>query len=204
MCLKDTDLEELVFAIRTEELWNLLSYRESGLITGDYEDLNSIVRKGLFRKRSELEHDPSFKQIIPYAVISNEGSFLMFRRRSGQREKRLHDKLYLGSGGHMNPIGPCKPDEHYPVNELLRELFEEVELKEGCSIEKTEFIGFINDDSIPVGRVHIGLLYILHLSGKDVSIKETEKMSAAWTGKGELHGYWDELETWSRIALEYL
>ena len=102
-------MEELVFAISTKVIWNLLPYKEQGLIYGKSDSLKMIVQKGLFRKRNELEDDPSFKQIIPYAVISNKGSFYLFRRRFGQAEKRLRNLFSLGVGGHMNPGNQMVP-----------------------------------------------------------------------------------------------
>ncbi len=196
-------MEELVFAIPTDVLWKLLTYKEKGLIKGNSDVLNRIVQNGLFRKRSELEEDPSFKQIIPYAIISNKESFYLFTRTSRQTEKRLHNKLHLGVGGHMNPGSSKEPGEQYLINELKREFFEEVKLLNGCLIEDIEFIGFINDDSIPVGRVHIGLLYNIHVSNKYVVINETDKMSADWIDKTDLADYYEEMETWTKIAIDY-
>jgi predicted NUDIX family phosphoesterase len=196
-------LEELVFAIPTEVLWKLLSYKEKGLITGNCDVLNRIVQNGLYRKRSELEEDPSFKQIIPYAIISNKESYYLFTRISRQTERRLHNKLHLGVGGHMNPGSSKDPGEQYLINELKRELFEEVKLLNGCLIEDIEFIGFINDDSISVGSVHIGLLYTIHISNKDVVINETDKMTAFWIDKTDLADYYEEMETWTKIAIDY-
>jgi predicted NUDIX family phosphoesterase len=202
VCINRTALEELVFAIPTDRLWKLLTYKEKGLIKGTGDVLNRIVQHGLYRKRSELEEDPSFKQIIPYAIISNEESFYVFRRSSGQGEKRLHNKLHMGVGGHMNPGNSMEPGEQYLINELKREFFEEVKLSDGCIIEDIEFIGFINDDSIAVGRVHIGLLYIIRVSGKDVIINETDKMSAEWIDKRDLFELYEEMETWTKIAID--
>jgi len=196
-------LEELVFAIPTDELWKLITYKEQGLIKENSEVLNRIVQNGLFRKRSELEEDPSFKQIIPYAIISNKDSFYLFKRTSRQIEKRLHNKFSLGVGGHMNPGNSEKLKEQYLTNELKRELFEEVKLLNGCSIEDIEFIGFINDDSISVGNVHIGLLYNIHVSNKDVVINETDKMTADWIDKRDLAEFYDGMETWSKITFDY-
>ncbi|MDT8402163.1 MAG: hypothetical protein RQ743_10740 [Bacteroidales bacterium] len=193
-------MEELVFAIPRDELWQFLSYKEIGLIKGNRDILNRIVQIGLFKKRSELEEDPSFKQIIPYAIISNKESFYLFRRRSGQREKRLHNKLHLGVGGHMNPGRLNEPDEQYLVNELKRELFEEVKLLNDCLIEDIEFIGFINDDTIPVSSVHLGLLYNIRISNKDLIVNETNKMTAYWIDKTDLAEYYEEMETWTKIA----
>ena len=75
----------------------------------------------------------------------------------------------------MNPGNSKEPKEQYLINELKRELFEEVKLLNGCLIEDIEFIGFINDDTISVGRVHIGLLYNIHVSNKNVVINEPDK-----------------------------
>ena len=65
-------MEELVLAIPTDELWQLLTYEEKGLIRGTSEVLKMIIQNSLFLRRSELEENPSFKQIIPYAIISNK------------------------------------------------------------------------------------------------------------------------------------
>ena len=193
-------MEELVFAIPVKELWKLLAYKELGLIYTKSDSLKTIVRKGLFRKRNELEEDPSFKQIIPYAVISHKDSFLLFKRSSGQTEKRLQNLYSLGMGGHMNPGNSMFPEEKYLVDQLKRELFEEVRFINGCLIEDIEFIGFINDDTIPVSRVHLGLLYNIRLSSKDVLVSETDKMTGEWVEKSILIEFYEGMETWTKIV----
>ena len=180
-----------------------MTYKKKGLIKGNSEVLKRIVQNGLFLRRSELEEDSSFKQIIPYAIISNKEAFYLFRRRSGQTEKRLHNKFSLGVGGHMNPDGSMESKEQYLINELKRELYEEVKLLNGCLIEDIEFIGFINDDTIPVGRVHIGLLYNIHVSNKEVYINETDKMTADWIDKSNLAEFYEGMETWTKIIFDF-
>jgi len=202
VCLTNTTLEESVFAIPTDDLWKLLTYKEQGLIKENSEVLNRVVQKGLFRKRNELEEDPSFKQIIPYAIISNKESFYLFKRTSRQTEKRLHNKFSLGVGGHMNAVNSKELKEQYLINELKRELFEEVKLLNGCLIEDVEFIGFINDDTISVGSVHIGLLYNIHVSNKNVVINETDKMTADWIDKPDLAEFYEGMETWAKITFD--
>jgi predicted NUDIX family phosphoesterase len=207
------NMEEFVFAFPTVGLWKLITYKEKGLIRGNSEILKMIVENGLFLRRSESEEDPSFKQIIPYAIISNKEperhgvqqsqSYYLFKRTSGQTEKRLHNKFSLGVGGHMNPDDPMKLKEDYLIDELKRELSEEVRLLNGCLIEDVEFIGFINDDTIPVGRAHIGLLYNIHVSNKEVSINETDKMTAEWIEKSNLAKFYEGMETWTKIAYDF-
>lgn len=195
-------MEEQVFAIPTNKLWDLLTYTDKGFINKKTGILDTIIKQGLFEKRDELETDPSFKQLIPYGVLSNEESYYLFERTSGQTEKRLHRKLSLGVGGHMNPVAENRLDEQYAFNELIRELTEEVDISENCQIQEIEFIGFINDDTIPVGKVHIGLLFHIRLSSKDISIRETEKMNGRWVDKKDLANNLDVLETWSAIAFK--
>jgi len=80
-------VEELVFAIPTGHLWTLLPYTEKGLIKGNSDVLNRIMQNGLFRERSELEENPAFKQIIPYAILSNKESFSYSGELPGRRRK---------------------------------------------------------------------------------------------------------------------
>ena len=103
----------------------------------------------------------------------------------------------------MNPYDYMESVEQYLIAELKRELFEEVRLLNGCLIENIEFIGFINDDTIPVGRVHIGLLYIIHVSNKEVYINETDKMTADWIEKSGLAEFYEGMETWSKIIFDF-
>ena len=206
-------MEELVFAYPTEKFWKLMTYKKKGLIKVNSEVLIRIVQNGLFLRRCELEEDPSFKQIIPYAIISykepersgvrQNQSFYLFKRTSKQIEKRLHNKFSLGVGGHMNPTNFMESKEQYLIDELKRELFEEVKLLNGCLIEDIEFIGFINDDTIPVGRVHIGLLYNIHVSNKEVYINETDKMTAEWIDKPNLAEFYEGMETWTKITFDF-
>jgi len=196
-------MEEFVFAFPTDAFWELMTYKKKGLIKGNSEILKRIVQNGQFHRRIELEEDPSFKQIIPYAIISNKESFYLFKRTSKQTEKRLHNKFSLGVGGHMNPNDAMKSNNQYLIDELKRELCEEVKLLNGCLIEDIEFIGFINDDTISVGSVHIGLLYNIHVSNKEVFINETDKMTADWIDKSSLAEFYEGMETWTKIAFDF-
>ena len=103
----------------------------------------------------------------------------------------------------MNPDDSMESKKQYLINELKRELYEEVRLLNGCSIEDVEFIGFINDDTIPVGRVHIGLLYNIHVSTKEVYINETDKMTADWVEKSDLAEFYEGMETWSKLVFDF-
>jgi predicted NUDIX family phosphoesterase len=65
------------------------------------------------------------------------------------------------------------------------------------------FKPYINDDTILVGRAHIGLLYNIHLSNKEVYINETDKMIANWIDKSDLAEFYEVMETWPKIAFDF-
>ena len=65
------DMEELVFAFPTDELWKLITYKEKGLIKGNSEALKQIVHlihmsiKCLTRKRLQGK--------VTYNLITSKG-----------------------------------------------------------------------------------------------------------------------------------
>ena len=103
----------------------------------------------------------------------------------------------------MNPNISMESGEQYLIDELKREFYEEVKLLNGCLIENIEFTSFINDDTIPVGMFHIGLLYNIKVSNREVQINETDKMTAEWIDRSNLTEFYEEMETWTKIAFDF-
>lgn len=190
---------EQILAIPAENVWNILNYQEKGVIKAlDVDIMDKLLLHGVFRPRNILEEDPSYKQIIPYAVICYGNEVYMFRRLNKQTEARLHNKCSLGVGGHMNPYGD-KIDIDYLHHELEREMHEEVKLGEGCEIVDMKPVGFINDDLSEVGKVHLGVLYHITVSNNHIEINETEKMTGEWVAISDLAKYYSNMETWSQL-----
>ena len=106
-----------------------------------------------------MEEDPTFKQLISYCLLENEkGEILVYERLSGGGEERLHGQSSIGVGGHMNDVvGADSINEVLRVN-AQRELEEEVGLASEDS-QNMEYIGFINDDTNEVGKVHMGVVF---------------------------------------------
>ncbi len=189
----------MTLAIPTEKVWQTIEYQRKGVIKALASDvMDKLLQSGVFKHRNELENDPSYKQIIPYAVICNGDEVYMFRRLNKQTEVRLHNKCSLGVGGHMNPYG-AKIDTPYLHHELEREMNEEVKLAADCKILGMKSIGFINDDTTEVGKVHLGVLYHIDISNKHIDINETEKMTGEWVSVSELSMYYDKMESWSQL-----
>ena len=55
-------------------------------------------------ERDYAERRPELKQVIPYGIVTCEERVLLVRRTKGGGEARLHDKLSIGIGGHINPV----------------------------------------------------------------------------------------------------
>lgn len=187
---------EKVLVVKTDKLAKFISGK-TGLLTADREEmLDIIVNHHEFMDRPAAEEDPSYKQIIPYVVLTQKGRVFSTRRLNKGRESRLHGKLSIGIGGHINPVDETDR-RSVLMKGLERELDEEVYIqRRGQLIPR----GFINDDGNGVGAVHLGLCFSMEVEG-EVSVKETEKLSGAWLSLQELKSEYDNMETWSQIAL---
>ena len=157
-----------------------------------------ILRTHFFLPRSQAEYDGSVKQIIPYVIIRRGGRYLLLRRLKKQTEARLHDRLSLGVGGHINPSEESADDPLYAG--LLRELREEVTVEGPFSLTVA---GILNENNGGVSDYHTGLVCLLETDG-EVTVRETEKMSGTWADPSEIRTVYDRLETWSQIVADRL
>jgi predicted NUDIX family phosphoesterase len=158
-----------------------------------------IRRDGAFRPRSAMEQDPSWKQVIPYPVLRDGEAWYLMRRTRAGGDVRLHDRFSIGVGGHVNPADGGLDGDLSAA--LRREWHEELVVD---FLPAFRFVGLLNDDSTPVGQVHLGLVYEGDAAGRPVAIRETDKLSGAFVGATEVAAVSDRLETWSRIAFEFL
>ncbi len=162
--------------------------------------LAGLVRtRGEFRLRREMEEDPAWKQVIPYPVLRDGDQWFLMRRTKAGADARLHDRFSIGVGGHVNPADGGLDGDLTAA--LLREWHEELVVD---FVPPFRFVGLLNDDSTPVGRVHLGLVYEGEAAGRPVAIRETEKLSGAFASSAEVIAVHDRLETWSRLAFDWL
>ena len=155
-----------------------------------------ILDNHFFMEREKAEYDNTVKQIIPYVVIRQDGKYFLLRRLKKQTEARLHDKLSLGVGGHINPTEEEADD---PLEAgLLRELDEEAAVE---TVSSLRAVGFLNENNGGVSDYHAALVCLLEAEGQ-VTVRETEKMSGSWVTVAELQEVFPYLETWSQIVVE--
>lgn len=186
---------EQVLVVERSNLEAQLPQKE--FITENVDQLHTfILEHHFFMDREKAEYDNTVKQIIPYVIIRQTDKYFLLRRLKKQTEARLHDKLSLGVGGHINPSEEDAED----VLEagLLRELTEEVSVE---TVRSLSCVGFLNENNGGVSDYHAALVYLLEAEGQ-VSVQETEKMSGSWTEVTELQNLLDRLETWSKIVVE--
>ncbi|MDU0812733.1 hypothetical protein [Bacillus siamensis] len=157
-------------------------------------------------RRGDAEEDPRFKQPIPYVVIRRDDEVFVYERLAGGGESRLHNKLSLGFGGHMNPMEGAASFAEVLKQNTDRELAEELHILEKDK-QNIVTLGLINDDENSVGKVHIGILSALQLApGAQVEVKEKEQIAGRWMKVKELkeEDVYQRLETWSQFVADIL
>ena len=194
--------DELVLVVPTDDVVAVLGGGSAwlGIRDADPRTVADLIRqRGAFRPRTEMESDESRKQVIPYPVLRDgEAWFLMHRTQAGG-DVRLHDRWSIGVGGHVNPEDEV--DEGDLSGALRREWLEELAVD---FVPDFRFVGLLNDDTTPVGRVHLGLVYEADARGRPVAIRETEKLAGSFVPTARVAEVLDDLETWSRLAFEFL
>ena len=155
-----------------------------------------------YRPRSEVEDDPSWKQIIPYVVLRAGGAVFCYTRGKSQGEARLHRLRSLGVGGHVDEAdAEGRSGREAYDTAMRRELAEEVDVR---SRGVMTLAGLINDDSTPVGSVHLGVVHIYDLESPLVAPREAGLADSRFLPAAELPTIRDEFETWSRFCIDEL
>jgi predicted NUDIX family phosphoesterase len=154
----------------------------------------------LYLPRSQAEEDPSFKQIIPYAVLKHGEHVFHYLRGKQGSEQRLRALRSIGVGGHINPDDENLFNSTYEQG-MLRELAEEVAID---TTFEQRCIGLINDDSTPVGQVHIGIVHLFELAEPKVRRREQVLTQTGFAPLRQLAQEREAFETWSQFVLEQL
>lgn len=154
----------------------------------------AVASKGRYLERAAAENDSGHKQLIPYVVVRDAERVFLMQRTDAGGDPRLHGKATIGVGGHLNPV-----DEGADalMSGLRREWAEELDTDWEPAFE---LIGLLNDESNPVGAVHLGIVFSVDAAGRSVGVRELDKLSGAFAGGTEVAMSWDRLETWSQLV----
>lgn len=188
--------DELILVVAKKDLFPKIV--PEGLIPCKEELLQERIwnhRQFIWRSKAEL--DPTFKQIIPYLVFKFENKLFLMQRAAKASEQRLKSKLTLGIGGHINESDLATGNI---MDWAIREFHEEVDYK-GTFTSK--FLGLINDESSPVGQVHVGCLFLLEGNSNQICVK-TELQNGSLISFDECEKRYDSMEKWTQMTFDYL
>jgi predicted NUDIX family phosphoesterase len=209
--------DEILVGITTNRLNEIGMFQ--GFVPATQERRALLDLDGLrWMRRGSAESDPTFKQLISYVIVEdvNGGDIWTYTRTKQSGEGRLKLKSSIGIGGHINvdDMGGIGSDgklliEAQGIGEAFqkavqREFLEEV----NCTSQFTMwFRGFINDDSNDVGKVHLGLVYLVKMDGRGITPKEDKLKDEGFLSISSLRHAHDvelklDLESWSKLCLE--
>jgi predicted NUDIX family phosphoesterase len=133
--------------------------------------LDLIKNNYQFKRRGDVENDPSFQQIVSYILFSFEKKFFLYKYIQGAGEKRLINSYQLGVGGHINLV-----DKGGDILEKATQREWEEEVCYKGNILSKKLVGILNDDSRPVEAVHLGLVWHFTGDNDNIFVRETDKL----------------------------
>lgn len=172
--------------------------------------------------RPVLEDDPSFVQPIPYIVFTDRERVLTYVRGQSGGEGRLHNKVSIGFGGHVD-AADIQIDPETGIISLhdtlltaaWRELYEELAVPNWIITRNLdlEWTHTIHSNDTPVDQVHIGFVCEARLTNTnwrpDPAQAEDAARELKWLTWAELAALTDpanpdgaEPETWTRLLIE--
>jgi len=154
----------------------------------------AVAANGRYLDRPAAEEDPNHKQLIPYVLVRDRQRVFLMERTDAGGDRRLHGKASIGVGGHLNPVDD---GEDALMAGLRREWAEEL-----VTDWTPDFglVGMLNDDSNPVGAVHLGVVFAVEADGRAVEVRERDKLTGTFVAPEAVQAAWDRLETWSQLV----
>lgn len=189
---------EQVLVVRREDIFPDGAWH--GFVTEGLDRYQRLIReRHLFKPRAEVEDDPNFQQIIPYVVFRHGDRYFLTHRLRASSEKRLRKQYSLGVGGHINP-GDLESGD--PIADGLKREWEEEVAYDGHF--EANLIGLLNDESAPVSKVHLGVVFLVDGDTPNIAIRETNKLGGELLTLDEMRSLYLLMESWSQIVYDEL
>lgn len=155
--------------------------------------------------RSVCETDPGTLQLLPYVVVQNAktGALLTYTRAPAGAEERLHGLRSVGWGGHVDAAPPSAMGlQQWLKVEACRELGEEAGLW-SVTTQRLKPIGLVYDPLTPVGRVHLGVVFLVRVRDSELGDSEDAIDGRGWCSLDDLcePDVYDRLEPWSQLVI---
>lgn len=190
---------EQVLCVKSEDIFPDGAWH--GFITEGLERYQKVIRqKHFFMPRPDVEDDPTYQQIIPYVVFHHGDRYFLTHRLRASAERRLRRQYSLGIGGHINP-GDLEGGGDPILDGMRREWQEEV-IYQGRF--HAELLGLLNDESAPVSKVHLGVVFLIEGDTPNIAIRETTKLAGELLTLAEMRIFYLGMESWSQIVYDRL
>ena len=210
--------DEMILVVRRSLFEQLGAFQGLAFDVQHYLPALLARENNFFTARPAAETNPELKQIIPYVLLVHEGRVLHYVRGKKAGEQRLAAKGSVGIGGHMNNGDSRDLFQHdniTPVTQGLsdswdmgayldgvrREVIEELDIQTGFT---NHIVALLNDDSNPVGQVHLGVVHVFKLESDQVTKREQMITQLEFLTREELQSRRENLESWSQICVDNL
>jgi predicted NUDIX family phosphoesterase len=193
-----TAASEQVLCVKREDIFPDGAWH--GFVSDKLDRHQAVIREHhFFMARSRVEDDPNYQQIIPYVVFRHGARYFLTHRLRASSEKRLRKQYSLGVGGHINPGDLDGGD---PILDGLKREWEEEVIYDGTF--EAKLIGLLNDESSPVSKVHLGVVFLVDGDTPNIVIRETEKLAGELLTLEEMRIYYLGMESWSQMVYDRL
>jgi predicted NUDIX family phosphoesterase len=193
-----TAASEQVLCVKREDIFPDGAWH--GFVSDGLERHQAVIREHhFFMARAKVEDDPTFQQIIPYVVFRHGDLYFLTHRLRASSEKRLRKQYSLGVGGHINPSDLGAGD---PIQDGLKREWEEEVIYDGSF--EAKLIGLLNDESSPVSKVHLGVVFLVDGDSAKIAIRETDKLAGELLTMEEMRIYYLGMESWSQMVYDRL
>ena len=168
-----------------------------------------IGTNGRYKRRTEVESNEDFIQVIPCAVLRYEGGVFLFQRQDENPKSRLYGKATIWQGCHVTHPA----DQTRSMSTVLAAL--ESRVAQSLFISRklhSRFVGYTWDTSARGDGRHLGLIYLMDIENHELaeSLKKKEfrrsrghSLAGGFRKIEKLASSMDEvdLEPWSRTIL---
>jgi predicted NUDIX family phosphoesterase len=187
---------ELISVVKTDVVFKNTTYQE-GIFAIDEVIINNIITHQEECERFTAEEDYTYQQIVSYIVFKYQNSLFLMQRGANSSEQKLKNKYSIGIGGHLR-----KSDIDKNLLEWGdREFHEEVSYLDSFTITP---LAIINDQSNLIGKLHLGIVYLLEAESSNIHIKSELKSGLLIPLDQIKNNKYDMLESWSQSVIRFL
>jgi predicted NUDIX family phosphoesterase len=178
-------LDKQILAVKTNILFP--NTQPIGFIDINETNLLPVILENYeFKRRGDIEQDPSYQQPISYFLLidKQDKTLFVYKRASDvsrYTDTRLFGVFSFGIGGHMDK----EDTEQNDFDPITLSCKREIEEETGLTDVDMKIIGFINDDTNEVETVHLGVAGIAFID-KEKVIEAQEYVFCKFMNKKEI------------------